>query len=165
MRRCAQDASSAPPVAIVVMKITLKSRTGNEPPPPSLRPLRSRSRNVAPGQGPEREAEVPGLHEEQELHHPTGEVWRYQAGSVGAGWERPEEARGVCAGEGREIEMGMLSGLVRRVVERDGRLYEGDTPLRVSSNTDGLLVGCTFITWEAWKALKAKVARMHGEAE
>ena len=51
----------------------------------------------------------------------------------------------------------------RNVIVRDGRLYEGDVPLRVRSNADGLFVGCTFVTWTAWEELEKRVARVRGQ--
>lgn len=52
---------------------------------------------------------------------------------------------------------------VRTVHVRDGRLYEGDAPLRVRSNSDGLFVGCTFVTWEAFEEIKRRALKLRGQ--
>jgi hypothetical protein len=45
----------------------------------------------------------------------------------------------------------------RRIDARNGLLYEGETPLRFRKSESGFLVGCTFVTWEAFEEVKKRL--------
>lgn len=46
----------------------------------------------------------------------------------------------------------------RSIHAREGRLYEGDQPLKIRTSEVGVAIGCTVITWAAYDAIIKRVA-------
>lgn len=45
---------------------------------------------------------------------------------------------------------------------REGRLYEGDQPLKIRTSEVGVAVGCTVVTWDAFDAIVRRVGLLGG---
>lgn len=45
---------------------------------------------------------------------------------------------------------------------REGRLYEGDQPLKVRTSEVGVAIGYTVVTWAAYDAIIKRVALLEG---
>ncbi len=53
----------------------------------------------------------------------------------------------------------------RSINARDGRLYEGDQPLKVRTSEAGIAIGCTLVSWEAYEAIIRRVELLEGRPD
>ena len=53
----------------------------------------------------------------------------------------------------------------RSIHAREGRLYEGDQPLKIRTSEVGIAIGCTVVTWAAYDAIVKRVKLLEGQHE
>ena len=64
---------------------------------------------------------------------------------------------------GLDTAVGAHSRRPLRIELIGGHVVEGDNRLRVRAGKEGVSVGCTFVTWEAWHVIKKIVEKAESD--